>query len=749
MPGPRSRKKAPPLDPPQLTGVRDLVLPPVLHWPATPRSEIHLAPDDAGLVPASRIPPGMPYEFSLGGLETTTIEKLAEGIGRPPILLEAVRPTPEAPPSGILLRVSPVARPEGPTPLPRQSADPLHPDADTRMDRLRPYLVETVLPLEGSGGEVLQVLRPHQLEAFQALLSQESLLLADDLGTGKTVTACLAILALFQRGQARRVLVVCPDSQRREWAAALSDWCPGLLVTAVHGDRAQRALDWASPAHVLLAAYETIAADLERGLIDTARIDLDLIVLDSVLGARRLRANPAEPAARLRPRRRWALAGALPDEREDWLAVFRFLTPGLANVGAGTSTSELRRRFAPHFLRRSKAQVAEDLPPFARQRLWMDLDDRQWETYREMLAEERHRLRNLGGALTRTHVIAALDRLTQGCNFLANSFDGVKVRALVTMAEEVSAGDGKMVVFSPQPRQSLTLLLPVLQAYGVIDLAASGSEQDRTQSIQAFRHEPRFHILLADVQSRLDGRPLIEAAYLVHFDHALDPLLARRAEMRVRPDGSHGLPINIYEMWTTGTHEERLFRLLADRGLLEEDLYQREEVPGGELSLSDLMGEVLEVPTADSPVPRELAPHPMGSGWLPGTDMLRAQLGGLSPENLMAGIAGWMQALGYPACEPAGEPTEASGDLIASRETDAGPERVLVRIIRSEKNVGIGEAKVLLKEASLKECAGAYLVVTSDFTPACKKHADMAGGKLALVSGAELWRHLHILGWFG
>jgi hypothetical protein len=44
---------------------------------------------------------------------------------------------------------------------------------------------------------------------------------------------------------------------------------------------------------------------------------------------------------------------------------------------------------------------------------------------------------------------------------------------------------------------------------------------------------------------------------------------------------------------------------------------------------------------------------------------------------------------------------------------------------------------------------GAYLIATSDFTPACKKHADQPGGKLALVSGAELWRHLHILDWFG
>jgi hypothetical protein len=225
--------------------------------------------------------------------------------------------------------------------------------------------------------------------------------------------------------------------------------------------------------------------------------------------------------------------------------------------------------------------------------------------------------------------------------------------------------------------------------------------------------------------------------------------MSRRAEVRVRPDGSKGLPINIYEMWTTGTHEERLFQLLAERGLLEEDLYEKEELPAGELSLDDLMGPVLEVPPAESPTAREPAPHPMGSGWLPGTDLLRSQLAGLSPENLLAGVAGWMQALGFPKCEPASEPTEVGGDMIAWRETDGEPEQVLIRVMRSQKNIGIGEAKVLMKEASLKECLGAYLIVTSDFTPACKRHADQSGGKLGLVSGAELWRHLHILGWFG
>jgi hypothetical protein len=106
---PRSRKKAPPLEPPQLTGVRDLILQPPLHWPAAPRAEIQLGPSDEGAGLVVRIPPGVPYEFSLGGLESTGIEKLAEAIPKPPILVEPVQPTAEALPSGVVLAVSPVA----------------------------------------------------------------------------------------------------------------------------------------------------------------------------------------------------------------------------------------------------------------------------------------------------------------------------------------------------------------------------------------------------------------------------------------------------------------------------------------------------------------------------------------------------------------------------------------------------------------------------------------------------------------
>ena len=74
-------------------------------------------------------------------------------------------------------------------------------------------------------------------------------------------------------------------------------------------------------------------------------------------------------------------------------------------------------------------------------------------------------------------------------------------------------------------------------------------------------------------------------------------------------------------------------------------------------------------------------------------------------------------------------------------------ERVLVRSIRTHNNVGVAKARALLKAVETRrDCMGAYLVTTTDFTASCKNLADDSDGRLAIVSGAELYRHLHILG---
>ncbi len=109
-----------------------------------------------------------------------------------------------------------------------------------------------------------------------------------------------------------------------------------------------------------------------------------------------------------------------------------------------------------------------------------------------------------------------------------------------------------------------------------------------------------------------------------------------------------------------------------------------------------------------------------------------------------------MKALGFHRTQVRAEPDERGGDLVAFRKEGGIEEAVLVRCISQEKAIGVGEGRSLLKVLDADpELLGAYLVSsTTEFTSACRKLADESDGRLALVSGTELYRHLHILGWF-
>jgi hypothetical protein len=115
----------------------------------------------------------------------------------------------------------------------------------------------------------------------------------------------------------------------------------------------------------------------------------------------------------------------------------------------------------------------------------------------------------------------------------------------------------------------------------------------------------------------------------------------------------------------------------------------------------------------------------------------------------MAGVETLMKALGYPESKLLDEQELGPGHMLAWRDGEEGVERVLVRCIQGPDNVGVAQGRSLLKAMEARgDAVGAYLMSTSDFTSACRKLADESEGRLALVSGAELYRHLHILGRF-
>ena len=102
---------------------------------------------------------------------------------------------------------------------------------------------------------------PYQKTGVSFLMNNESALLGDEMGTGKTVMSVVALRLMFRLGKARRTLIICPVNLLRVWQSHLLEWASELELTVVRGSKSTRELDWKYPAHVYLTTYETVTND--------------------------------------------------------------------------------------------------------------------------------------------------------------------------------------------------------------------------------------------------------------------------------------------------------------------------------------------------------------------------------------------------------------------------------------------------------------------------------------------------------
>jgi SNF2 family DNA or RNA helicase len=216
------------------------------------------------------------------------------------------------------------------------------------IEEIVPVLSPPVISEESEIAGTPYSIRPYQHDGMQALMAEEGILLADDLGTGKSVIAILSMAKLFQEAHIKRALVVAPVGWIRHWANHLQNWAPSLSLTVVQGDPRERQLDWQNAAHVYVASYTDFAADIEAGMLPMDRRTFDLVVLDGVGSISRYSMPMWENLSLLSSDRRWVLASGLPTEQEDWLSYFRFLNPNLTRGLGSMSSEELHRHFASH-----------------------------------------------------------------------------------------------------------------------------------------------------------------------------------------------------------------------------------------------------------------------------------------------------------------------------------------------------------------------------------------------------------------
>jgi SNF2 family DNA or RNA helicase len=446
-------------------------------------------------------------------------------------------------------------------------------------ERLRLLLavpLESLLPGKGAVLEWPGPLYPFQAEGVRALIERPRVLLADDMGLGKTIQAIAAIRILCWRREVESVLVIVRASLIDQWRREVARWAPELRLLPVRGPAHERAWQWRAEAHIKLVGYETFRQDSQAGDHAYARAqDWDLVVIDEAQQIKNRETGTSREVKRLRRKRSWALTGTpLENSAADLVSILEFVDHTDDGAPRQFSFDErLRARHRELQIRRRKQDVLKDLPRKQVITLRISLSPGQQESYDRAEQEGVVQLRALGESVRIEHILTLILRLKQLCNADPRTGESAKLADIAERMAELSAEGNRALVFSQftddvfgtgAASRALADFEPLVYTGGF-------SAGERDAIIASFTRDIRHKVLVLSLKAGGVGLNLQEASYVFHLDRWWNPAIERQAEDRSHRMGQP-VPVTVFKYTCTGTIEERIEQILAEKRALFDEL---------------------------------------------------------------------------------------------------------------------------------------------------------------------------------
>jgi superfamily II DNA or RNA helicase len=384
------------------------------------------------------------------------------------------------------------------------------------------------------------------------------------------------------------VLVIAPTSVTHTWENEIKKFAPSLRTLRLQSgsDRAAK-YDTLHDYDVVVTSYALARLDAHQ----LERFRFRTLVLDEAQNAK----NPASQIAKvvrgLQADHRLALTGTpVENSLRDLWAIFGFVEPGLLGSEASFrrrfelpiadgdegAAAVLRSRLEPFVLRRTKEDVAKELPLRTEAVIECELTALQRRLYRGIAEAARRdvlaKYDEEGSEATTVHVLAALTRLRQVCahpgllapEYLDDPDASGKFDAFIETVEEVLDGGHKVLVFSAfasMLRIMRTALDRRTIAYGYLD--GSTKDRDRQIEVERFMSDDGPPVFLCSLKAGGVGLTLTAADYVILYDPWWNPAVERQAIDRTHRIGQTR-PVTAYRMVTAGSVEEKI-RALAER----------------------------------------------------------------------------------------------------------------------------------------------------------------------------------------
>ena len=441
-------------------------------------------------------------------------------------------------------------------------------------------------PYQQHGVDWLQHLASHGLGGF----------LADDMGLGKTAQTIAHICVEHAEGRLTSpALIVVPTSLVANWTAELSKFAPHLNVVVLHGMERHEKRDKLDDVNVVVTTYTVLTRDIEA----MKPLPWHLVVLDEAQAIKSPEARATRAVCQLKTTNKVCLSGTPIENNLDELwSQFAFLMPGLLGDRRGFTKrfrtpiekngdpvvrGQLVQRIAPFILRRTKQEVATELPPkhTILRRITLAPDQRAlYETIRGTLYETvREQMAERTLAQSRVIVLDALLKLRQACcdPRLVRLGDSrgvessAKLDDLMEMLNELIPEGRRILVFS-QFTSMLDLIKPRLDEAGIRFVELRGDTRDRATPVQRFE-AGEVPVFLISLKAGGRGLNLTSADTVIHYDPWWNPAVEAQASDRAHRIGQTK-SVFVYKLIATETVEERILELQQRKAELASIAFQ-------------------------------------------------------------------------------------------------------------------------------------------------------------------------------
>ena len=459
-------------------------------------------------------------------------------------------------------------------------------------------------------------LRPYQLQGLSYLNFLRDYgfggILADEMGLGKTIQTLSFIQHLVERGIEGPNLIIVPTSVLPNWEREAAKFVPNLTRLTIYGTKRDDLFQHIMRSNLIITTYALLRRDLE----ELNKYKYASVILDEAQNIKNPNTITARSVRKLEADMRLCLSGTPIENNlfELW-SLFEFLMPGFLGSqhsfqrgivkpikdGHEESLEYLKGRVKPFIMRRTKNEVAKDLPPKVETVQYCDLIEEQRELYNALAKKLKDQvLKDVdekGMAKSQMSILDALLKLRQICchpRLLKLDMPGIttnlpsgKFEAFKGLITDITESGHKVLVFS-QFVQMLHVIRAWLNAREIPYTYLDGASKDRFEQVDKFNETPEIPIFLISLKAGGTGLNLTSADYVIHYDPWWNPAVENQATDRTHRIGQKR-QVFAYKMICQNTVEEKIL------GLQEAKKNVAEAIIPGHSALESLTRDDLEM----------------------------------------------------------------------------------------------------------------------------------------------------------